>query len=138
MNPTNYYIIITILIILILIIGTLGIMYNNRFNICRYNPSPWCYLDWTCDNITPGICTGTLQPCDASDPNTSPSCYVNYCECKFPKEPAKQLSCILDGCKSILVDSNGNPCQPGQEQNCVLGYNKNTCYTSFNNANFNN
>jgi len=130
MTPLQYYLLILLLITLIIICLIIAAVYKYRYNICFYNPSPWCYKDWQCQQTTPNVCT--------PDPNcaVNGSCYVNECECKNPNKPADQLECILKGCQTIYT-INGQPggatCTPNATNTgtCLPSYNPNTCMQPF-------
>lgn len=127
-SPLTYYFIILFIIILIVIALSIMAIYQYRYEMCRYNPSPWCFYDWTCDQTNANIC-----PPDANCGNTG-SCYVRQCECDNLGKPAHELKCILQGCKTTYVDASGNPCTEG-DVGCTPSFNATTCQQPFNQLN---
>lgn len=70
-----------LLIIIFVIVGTLGLVYQTRTRKCASYPNPSCYTDWTCltadggtENVYETRLQSYLNNCGSTATNPSSSC----------------------------------------------------------------
>ena len=81
-----------VLVILLIIFATTAMVFYYRRYVCYYNPSPYCYDDWTCpEDTSPG----------GQDVNPK----VKDCSTQHPTDQVAQYQCVFKACE---FDSKGN------------------------------
>ena len=66
-------------------------MYYYRANVCAYNPSPWCYLDWSCPDNKNTVSQSQFEKILDNE-------VVKDCINKNPNNPQAQETCIFSTC----------------------------------------